>query len=672
MASIDIPSVLIEALVILLPGIVVTAAALRPDEVSIPGRIALAYGAGFVAVSFSAWLLACFGILNTASFLVLLTLLTGGAGFVAWRRAPLKEHVDAVKRQFWPERFSFILGIVVLVAIAWGFSNSSPLFSLGNTALRFWGDGVEIADGGEVPDQTLQWGEAREPATSKMLLNTHSAAMSLVTEDPLPAVGASAWLVSVFLCAALWWFAWEIGLRWLAPLFPLLGAANVAFLYNEMSTDLFPYRAESFGRALAFCGLTLAVVSLRNEQRWPSYILAGLLFGFAAGTHLVPTIIGFGMLGGFVVYLLLRRELTLQRFLRTLAAYATAGLMLVLAWATPQANLGFEGTVKSNAGARRDVDGTVLFEKGSFRSLTEVEARDWYIEPTQLMTDFVRSSTRLETGSPWLWIGLAIAVLVALAFLGPPRIRDGAALIASLVIVTITTTLIFDRIYTSYALAMFGRRRLYDYAILPTWFLILVAGTAILYGLRKWKPPLAPAVAGIVTLVLLVVIIPDLRKVKPQRDTRFEVQEMNWIRNNAECDARFLTNYRSGATFQVLAGRVAVSEGMGPYFRPDLLDEVNEFLLDANEFFRDPFRNKDFLAEHGIDYIVMRKVGGGDGSLRSSLGDVELMAQADFLELVFPGKRANIYRVTGMESDREFPDPARFPGYGCFEGEIAL
>jgi hypothetical protein len=90
-----------------------------------------------------------------------------------------------------------------------------------------------------------------------------------------------------------------------------------------------------------------------------------------------------------------------------------------------------------------------------------------------------------------------------------------------------------------------------------------------------------------------------------------------------------------------------------------------------NEFFQKPDAHRSFVEKWGLDYIVMaRGRAGADENIRSAPGYPERMERTDFLELAFAGERSNIYRVTGVESGGDFPDPADYPGHECRRGPI--
>lgn len=672
MDSSAVPPHLVLALLFGVPGVLVTAALFRPGTLSLPGRFAMTYAAGYATVSLSAWALVCFSALSRASFLTVWAAATIAAGVLALRRAPWRAHVEALREEFRADAPATALGLVVIGAIGVAFLASSPLWGLNSsTPLRFWGDGVEIAAAGGIPTQTLQWGSSWPPATSKMLLNTHTAAVATVSPDALPTMTASMWFVAVFFAAGMWWLAWELGLRWLAPLLPLVTGANTVLLSSELARDLVPYRGESFGRVVAFCALALGVAALRDRRGWRHHLVVGLLFGVAAGTHLVPTLLCLAMLGGYWLRLLLGRGLDPQLFVRPLAAVGVAGALLGAVWATPGANLGFDSTTRPDAGMTSDVDAAQQFATGEGSSIRKAAQRTWYVPPRTLLNDLVVSSLGTKTPFPVTVLVLVVAVLLGLALAGPQQIRAAATVGATLLGTIAALTVLFDLLYHSYAQALFGPRRLFDYTTIPVWLLLAVLATVALAAAQRRWPPVTAVAPAVAAVLLGVLLLPRVTAPPPRESAIAALDALQWVRDNTPCDARIVSNHRSGGSYQVLTGRVSITEGMGPFFRPDMLAVANQILIDKNDFFRAPAQGEAFLAKHGIDYVVMALDLKAD-AIRHVPGSPARMGRAAFLEPVFEGERVIIYRVNGIQSDGEFPDPAEHPGYECAAGPIPV
>ena len=184
------------------------------------------------------------------------------------------------------------------VAIAIVRLRSSPLLNFEMFGpWRYWADGLEIADAGRVPAQTLQWGATWTPTVSKVVLNSYHAGLSYaIGRSPLPAMGALLWVASTGLAAGLWALGRELGLRRLAPLLPLL---TLAVLNDELHRNLDVYTAENVGRMVAVCALVLGVRALRDRDGWKEPLLAALLFGAGFATHGVPVVALLVVLGWY-------------------------------------------------------------------------------------------------------------------------------------------------------------------------------------------------------------------------------------------------------------------------------------------------------------------------------------------------------------------------------------
>jgi hypothetical protein len=672
-----VSALLIESLVVLAPGAIMTAALFPPGSLSIPGRLALMYVVGYSAVAVVTWILATMSVLTATTLLVALGAVSLGAAILAWRRGSAMERFRQLANELRAELWPTVLGLAVMVAVATIRVGFSPLRSfLSYTALRFWGDGVEIATAGEIPQRTLQWGQSIAPAASKMLFNCFTAAMDLVSgPDTLPSIAGATLLPAVFVVPALWWLGRELGLGLTAPILPLVVTANLFLFSEEFAADLTPFRAESFGRVVAFSALALCIVAIRTRAGWFPFAFAGFLFGVAALTHLVPTVIALGILGWIAVYELVRRRLSLQVGLRLAGGLILAALMVPLVWFLPGATLGFTG-VKGPApvvGPVEGIDPTRLFATGRRVPLEKTERTDWYLPPQVFARRLVESTVGVPVQNGWLWLGLAGAGTVLLTILAPDRLRPAGVAALALGANIMVATLIFARFYDSFAMALFGPRRLFDYAPIVVWLLLLLMLELFLKLAGKLHPGVPIAIGVACGLVLMALLLPDLREMRvvPSAAT-VEVEVLNWVRDNTPCDARILSNKRTSGAFQVLSGRVGVNEGMGPFFRPELMDRVNRFLIETNRFYAYPFGKRKFLARYGVDYVVLFRGAGGTRDLKKARGFPQVMERTNYLTPVYSTDAANIYRVEGAETNADLPQAADHPGYVCQTGAIEM
>jgi hypothetical protein len=670
------PPVLIESLVLLIPGALLTAVLFRPGSLTIPGLLTLAFVGGYSVAALVAWALALLSVLTPATLLAGLATVSVLFGALAWRRGPPGERLRDLKAQLRADPWDAVLGLTVMGVVAWVRLSFSPVLSLPtNTGMRFWADGLEIATAGEIPDRTLQWGQSIAPAASKMLFNCFTAAMSLLGgPDALPNIAGAVWLIAVFTIPALWWLGRELGLGLTAPVLSLVLAGNPTIITGEFTRDLNPYRAESVGRVVAFSALALAIAAIRENSGRSRFVIVGLLFAIATPTHLVPTAVSLGILLWWVVYCLGRRRVSRQVVTRLAAGLVLGAAVASIIWFLPNSTLAFGGvTERAPVAAPEDrFDPTLLFSQGRRVPLEAIQERDWYTPPAALARRLVGITIKAPVQNGWLWIGVAAGLAVLMTLVAPERLRPVGVVSMALTTNTVLATLLFARVYDAGALANFGLRRLADYGPLIVWLLLLLMIELILIGIKRIDRRL-PVVGILVSaLLLLIILMPDLREVgEGSERNRREIEVLNWVRDNTPCDVRILSNKRTSGTFQVLTGRAGVNEGMGPFFRPELLRNVNRFLIRTNRFFANPSDNGPFLTKHGVDYVLLFwRAGGRTRDLRSARGYPMDMEEAPFLELLHGGGGASIYRVNAVDSSEHLPEPSDHPGYVCQRGPI--
>ncbi|MGZ6131067.1 MAG: hypothetical protein ACXWLF_03525, partial [Myxococcaceae bacterium] len=274
---------------VLVPGLGATLAAYPPGRIGPATRLALSFGLGYAVVGVTAVALVIAHVLHPATFFAALAAVTAALWIAGLRRGSLREHAAALADDVAADRFGLAIGALVFLAIAIVRLRSSPLLNFEMFGpWRYWADGLEIADAGRVPAQTLQWGATWTPTVSKVVLNSYHAGLSYaIGRSPLPAMGALLWVASTGLAAGLWALGRELGLRRLAPLLPLL---TLAVLNDELHRNLDVYTAENVGRMVAVCALVLGVRALRDRDGWTEPLLAALLFGAGFATHGVPVV----------------------------------------------------------------------------------------------------------------------------------------------------------------------------------------------------------------------------------------------------------------------------------------------------------------------------------------------------------------------------------------------
>jgi hypothetical protein len=252
-------------------------------------------------------------------------------------------------------------------------------------------------------------------------------------------------------------------------------------------------------------------------------------------------------------------------------------------------------------------------------------------------------SGRLSSARPFTLIAigvaaLAVAVYVLLRSQAASRFAPLACWTAAAV--SISVALYFGRRYEVYTLATVGVRRLFDYGTL----LVVLGGAAIfeiglgvLRRFRRWLP-LATGLA--VTIVVAAVALAGYAR-QPRPDNARAFPLLSWIRSNTPCDARLLVNARTVGVFQAMTGRTSVTEGMGPFLRPIMLRRIVRLLMETKRFYGDPARQREFLVDHDVDYVIVLRdselglgalvARGNEEAFRSSLPFESVYETPDFV-----------------------------------------
>jgi hypothetical protein len=664
-------SLMLAATAVFLPGLLASSALYRPGRLSVPGRVALSVALGYTISSILAFGLAVANMLQPVLFVVLLTAVSFAAGIVAVKGRGFRAQLSAIGEEVREEPWPLIAGLLVIVLIAALKLPLSGLQNLGSaTPFRYWADALEMADSGQIPEQSLQWGRVYAPTISKVLLNSFGAGMSFVMQDaPLPAMRALTCLAAVGVSASIWWFAHELGLRLTGPLLPLLTLMNTIFR-SELTNDLNFFRAESFGRMMAFSALALALRAARARDGRQDVVLAGVLFGVSTGSHLVPTAVAVGILFWYGVSLIPRAGGVDGFVKRVVPIICLAGVIgLVVPWLA-RGDLAFQAAAGSNQyRAVGGYDPTALFTSGEQRRFAP-GSRALYEPVDDLLKEHVESAIGLSPENPYplLLGGILAAILLAVAV--PPLLKPVPLVALGLAANLIIASIAFSYLYDAFVPASFGARRLADYAVLPVILLILTAieGALMQGGKVDVRVPLAAA-TGITVAVALLLLAVMLPLPGPRPWQLRNIQYLNEIRNSLPCDARILSNRRTGGTIQVLTGRTGILEGMGPHLRPQFLRETVKLLLDANQFYQRPVSNIDFLERREADYVLLvhRSF---DPALRTVEADFRIFDNLRFLELVAKTPGADLYRVVGIDKDADVPRPDEFPGFRCGRAPI--
>ena len=629
--GVSLASLLVVMAVVLVPGTGATFAAFRPGLFGVEATLALTFGLGYAVVALTATVLAVTGTIGRTSFVIALTLVTIGLWTAALRRRSLRPHLRALIADARAGRWIIAPGLAGLTAFAIEKLRVEPLTLLSSSeaAWRYWADGLEILRAGGVPSTTLQWGLHIPTTVSKVVLNSFEAGIASVAPNgALRTLGALVWLGSVGLFAALLALARALGLRALSVGVPaLLLAAPAAFpLNSEFVEDAGTYRVETLGRMVAVCGAVVAIAVVRGRAGRREAAVAGILFGAGAGTHLIPVVV----VGIFVVWYaaasIVVGRLRRPRLRRIATAAGVAVLVTVVIWlaalAASGGDLGFQRAREGGGypGFPVTLDPTKTFEVVK-RSHPRGRRSGWAILPERLARVAVSSvfnDVQLTTpkrdfaGVVLLAIGSGLVVWRRRRALGPVALASwGTAL------TLFAAGLYFSHRYRTFVPATFGPRRLFEYEVL----LAVVAATAVAgtvlrevvarsAGGRRHALRRAGAVAVAVVAVAIAASTPP-RGASALERAGFGV--MTALARTVPCNARVLVNVRTAGSFEVLAGRTSVDEGMAPYLRPSVLRRVLPIVLGAKAFFRDPAANRAFIENQHVDAVLVvagPKVGG--------------------------------------------------------------
>ena len=330
--------------------------------------------------------------------------------------------MDEIREQPWP----LLLGLAVIIAISvvsWRFS---PLINFGHTEpWRYWADAQEIARAGRVPLSVIQYGAPFPPTVSKIILNAfNTGVIFAIGPAAIPALGALAWLIALGSNIALWGIGRELGLRYTAPLLVVLSQAEPRWAEPTVTTKIvYHYNATYVGRMVALCALALGIRAIR-DRRWNEVVAVGVLFGVAAGTHLIPVAIFGALLAWYAVGYVLAHRQVVKPLSSLLAIAVLTGGIAFTAIATAGGDVGFQGA----SGASKysnfppTFDPTLYLSNGVVKQPPDEQpaTRDrlqhgWYVLPGQVLTDFVASAVRFTPSESMAFgvCGLAFALSAA-------------------------------------------------------------------------------------------------------------------------------------------------------------------------------------------------------------------------------------------------------------------
>jgi hypothetical protein len=244
-------------------------------------------------------------------------------------------------------------------------------------------------------------------------------------------------------------------------------------------------------------------------------------------------------------------------------------------------------------------------------------------------------------------LGLAAAA-TAFAF-GTRELRFLVAGAAAVAVTILGIALLFSFRYTLYIPATFGKRRMFEYASIPPMLIgLAVLEVAAWHLVARWvNAGRAIVVAAVVALAAVAV---GARGPAPKAPAN----SVDYVQAAVQtpCDSRLLVDRITRGTFQALSGRISVTEGLVPFLRPTIVNDVLELRASTERFFLDPSRSSSILSHEEIDFVVARI----SPALDAAPGLQRVAAVAGL----------GVYRVKVRSLGGLLPRPSESPGYHCF------
>jgi hypothetical protein len=718
---VDVLGFVVGVLVLAVPGFGLTLAVAGAGELPLETRMAVALPTGAAFVGALLFVLMVAHALVAGAAIAVLTVGTVAVWVIGLRRSSFREHAHAWGAELRPDRWILLVTAVLALAFVGVHLTYGPSHMVQGTSLRYWADGTEIADAHSVPASTLQWDALIPPTTSKSVLNATNAGVSLLFgREPTHALAILLAVDALGLFLAGFGVARTMGLRRTAPLVPVLLFATTVVGGGKLA-HLTYYVAEDWGRLIVLGAVILVVRMIRTatgpqEEQLPRVTRIGLMslaasmLGLAAATHLVALAVGglflvcYGV-GALVALPSRRRWIGLAGLGALVFAVVTAVVLFL-----PRGDIGFAGAARSSDYQRidRDLGLPPSFDPTQYivQGTGTPPPRDgsFYYSPSKAYREFASdivggSATRERRGGDLAGVGLLLAALV-LAVFGTRPLRAVAIACALFAIGLLVVGLIFLARYHLFALADFGRRRLFGYVAVPVVLLLAALVETALERIAGGSPSsrrdlVLTAVACAVAVVVAALAYPnDVARTSRNAST---IQLADWIRANVPCQGRILADRRTLGTFQSMAGRAGVLEGMGPHVRPSILELAIRELFEARTFFLNPTDHSSYLRRRGVALVVVSSsrdnLGGwikvapnvrfappagrsqnaadypqtGSASLPqwSATASFKRLAADPALRLAYVSPGAMAFVVRGFRPDPRLPDVSSQPGYAC-------
>jgi hypothetical protein len=430
------------------------------------------------------------------------------------------------------------------------------------------------------------------------------------------------------------------------------------FAFEVFSSKLSALRPESLGYAFALLCAALVLEYVRTGHVRVLVVL-GFTFAGLAQVHGIDWLFGCGLVAAafFAAYPLARSPEQGRRRLR-LDARRWLGRGLLVAVVT----LGAWGlanvALASNLSGASDLGGLPKIHQGvdptwEFAALAQGNPGSSPPSVSDLLTNSLQRGFR-GLGWPWFAVvaGLALALLLARAFVGPPtrtRAQARRALVFLLVAsaIALAASFFFSINWSTYVPRRTGFARLLQVALL---LVPIGAGLALSFlpwGERPVVRRRIAAVAGAIALAFgLFITIHGQKALDGRADQRPLAVTLGALRDlGLRPDDVVLTNVYSEGIVPVTTGAKGVLDGRAPYADAKLLGRSNALLARARTFMKSPTSGAP-LPCTGIDYVLVATDG------RWSLGSPFVFA-TDFdglrtrpdLEFVSEAPGFQLYRV---------------------------
>lgn len=650
-----------ETLVVLLgvlvfiavPGVGAALAAYGPGEIGALTGIAAVFGLGFAAAGGCAFALAATHTFGLDSFLLLWGAVSAVVwGFAVWR-APLRAQFRAFGADLRSNWLPLGMGLVPVLAVL--VIGTGYMRLLDAPREIYYLNGMQIANSGGVPSKTLEYGQAWPPATDKIFLDSFTGVVALISRSAAIGPAVLLWTSILGTTIGLWAIAWELGLRRTSGLLPLLLVGNMVLLNVTLTGEYTEYRAEDFGRAVAYCAFALGIAAIR-KRRWLLAIPAGVVLGAASGSHLIPVVV---VALGLTCYGM-AEFVRLRAGSRGWAAVAAGAVIAEIGGAAGVAIRVFAGGAFGLTGASNPSGYNAIhtpFDPTAYLYYGAILPRDsgarghWYVQPGQLVRFMLAGNgIDLPTWALWMLAACALAVAVAVFLSARDDLRAAGLVGFGIALGTVLIALAFDYRYRIYIDATFAERRLYQ---MISFGLLLVGLAAVetvaeRIGARLRALGLAITLAAVLALTagLVPAQVPQAFGSRSAlvHTSRHLTELYSWIRTHTPCGARFAVNVRTEGTYAALTGRFAMLEGMGPFLRPARLPYVTALMLAGRHFFESPRDGESFLRKHHIMYVVA-ETHVDPGPLGKA--NFAALQSAPFLHSVYHNHFVTVYRVRG-------------------------